>query len=650
MGVVPAGAPAPAVAAVPSALHVTPSAYDFREVVLTTSATYDFTIWNEGPTDANYTGRTLSGSGDFSIPFDGCALSGPIPSGGSCAFRVRFAPTALGAATGSVTYSFDAGSAMVSLSGNGAPQLTVSPTSHDFGSVVIGFLPGPQSTITLTNGGTTAVTITAPNLADRGAFLLGPDGCAAGTVLAGGASCSTTIQFNPESPGLASGSITFATTAGEYVSTYTGTGVYPFAASVPSIAFGDVPVGTTATATFTLTNIASWSNVVLGPGLLGSAFSATGTCSGGPTLPAGGSCTWTVAFSPSTTGAFTDRLSFGWVAIAYFDGLPLSGAGVAPAPADSIPPATTATLDPAPNAAGWNRGPATVTLTAADNDGGSGVASIAYSGSGAQPVAATTVASASTTLTVSAEGTTILTFAANDNSGNAEAPKNATVRIDSSAPSVTLLRPTQGEALQDTVTLAASASDAVSGVAGVSFTIRAADGGAGTPVGHEGVPASKDGSGNWTLALDTSKLPDGAYTVAAEAVDLAGNASAASAGATIAFSVRNWAVVALLPASQVMNAGRTVPVKFSIRVAASADPAQPFVHNDELTVRIYATAKPGTILQSSTFGTAAADYRIDDAAGLYIVNFKTASTPTAYTVEVLRRGTLIGSFTFQTTK
>ena len=47
---------------------------------------------------------------------------------------------------------------------------------------------------------------------------------------------------------------------------------------------------------------------------------------------------------------------------------------------DDTPPLTRATLSPAPNEAGWNRVPVTVTLRAVD--GGSGVASISYSATG----------------------------------------------------------------------------------------------------------------------------------------------------------------------------------------------------------------------------------------------------------------------------
>src|SRR5207253_9242180 len=44
-----------------------------------------------------------------------------------------------------------------------------------------------------------------------------------------------------------------------------------------------------------------------------------------------------------------------------------------PAPADNVPPVTTATVNPVPNALGWNNGTIVITLAASDNQGGSGV-------------------------------------------------------------------------------------------------------------------------------------------------------------------------------------------------------------------------------------------------------------------------------------
>ena len=115
--------------------------------------------------------------------------------------------------------------------------------------------------------------------------------------------------------------------------------------------------------------------------------------------------------------------------------------------------------------------------------------------------------------------------------------------------------------------------------------------------------------------------------------------------------VQNWEVAELLPSSENNKARRTMPVKFSLRVADFIDPYQPFVYNEELTVVIYAKDNPGDILQTSTFGDTARDYRIDTENELYITNFQTLATPATYVVEIYRKeagGMLIGTFEFST--
>jgi len=153
----------------------------------------------------------------------------------------------------------------------------------------------------------------------------------------------------------------------------------------------------------------------------------------------------------------------------------------------------------------------------------------------------------------------------------------------------------------------------------------------------------------WECLFDTTLLSDGYYVVLAKAVD---NYSNAGWSEVVPFSIRNWAVLELLPASQSNKGGRTMPVKFSLRIAESVDPAQPFVYNEELEIRIYDQMKPGSILQTSLYGDTSRDYRIDSVGEKYITNFKTKKQPATYTVEIWRtsKNFLIGSFTFETVK
>jgi len=116
--------------------------------------------------------------------------------------------------------------------------------------------------------------------------------------------------------------------------------------------------------------------------------------------------------------------------------------------------------------------------------------------------------------------------------------------------------------------------------------------------------------------------------------------------------IPNWAVLKLLSASKSNKAGRTVPVKFSLRRAEHVDPSQPFVYTEDLEIRIYYAGNPGTILQTSLFGETSKDYRIDKEGELYITNFKTKEQPAEYVVEIWRTGSpfKVGNFTFETVK
>ena len=220
---------------------------------------------------------------------------------------------------------------------------------------------------------------------------------------------------------------------------------------------------------------------------------------------------------------------------------------------------------------------------------------------------------------------------------------------DTEPPTITAGTPIEDEALQDGVTLRVSASDP-SGVDWVKFSIRQPNGEQGTVIDpmFESMYATHVGDNEWELAFNTNlpQLPDGYYLLLVQARDMYGNVGFI----TVHFSIRNWASAELLPASETNKAGRTMPVKFSIRVRASVDPAQPFIRNEELTIKIYRKGYPGTILQTSTYGTTSKDYRIDPIGEKYIANFKTLSTPATYVVEIYRKGMLIGSFEFKTVK
>jgi parallel beta-helix repeat protein len=245
-------------------------------------------------------------------------------------------------------------------------------------------------------------------------------------------------------------------------------------------------------------------------------------------------------------------------------------------------------------------------------------------------------------------GTFTLTLTVTDDDGGIGVDAATVTVVDTTPPEVKIEVPMEDAALQDGVTLTATASD-FCGVADTYFYVREPNG-TGIPIGYENLMATLNSStGKWECLFDTTLLSDGYYVVLAKAVD---NYSNEGWSEVVPFSIRNWAVLELLPASQSNKGGRTVPVKFSLRIAESVDPAQPFVYNEELEIRIYDASDNTTILQTSLYGDTSRDYRIDSVGEKYITNFKTKKQPAMYTVEIWRtsKNFLIGSFTFETVK
>ncbi len=97
--------------------------------------------------------------------------------------------------------------------------------------------------------------------------------------------------------------------------------------------------------------------------------------------------------------------------------------------------------------------------------------------------------------------------------------------------------------------------------------MRESNGGSGTPIGYEDLAATfNPATWYWEYTFDTTVLQDGYYVILAKAIDSCGNEGMSSVEP---FSIRNWAVIVLLPSTPNNKAGRTMPVKFSLRIAAA---------------------------------------------------------------------------------
>ncbi len=179
-----------------------------------TSAAKSLTITSCGSAPlviSNFVTITGANASDFAITNDLCS-GGSITPGGSCTVSVTFTPSANGSKTASLTFSDNTvGSPHnVALSGTGvssAPQVCLSTASIDLGTVSVGDA-SPSQTVTVTNCGTAALTISAVGLTGSGAsqFSIVSTACS-NAVLGIGETCTVDVRFAPSQIGTASAAI-----------------------------------------------------------------------------------------------------------------------------------------------------------------------------------------------------------------------------------------------------------------------------------------------------------------------------------------------------------------------------------------------------------------------------------------------------------
>ncbi|MET8252981.1 ThuA domain-containing protein [Micromonospora sp. NPDC005197] len=170
---------------------------------------------------------------------------------------------------------------------------------------------------------------------------------------------------------------------------------------------------------------------------------------------------------------------------------------------DETAPVTTAAVSGTPTD-GWYTGPVTVTLTAADEAGGSGLAGTAYQLDGA-----TTWTDYTAPVTVSGDGEHELRFRSTDQAGNVESTKTVSVKIDATAPVTTATFAPANDAgwHNGTIPVVLTSTDAGSGVKTVEWSL---DGGAWTPYSK---PVEVTGDGQHELLYRSTDKAGNAETL-----------------------------------------------------------------------------------------------------------------------------------------
>ncbi|MBA3464837.1 MAG: choice-of-anchor D domain-containing protein, partial [Deltaproteobacteria bacterium] len=297
-------------------LTITPSAKQFTNTnVGSSSAAQQFTIRNNGTAPTGALTATLGGSGanQYQLVAGGDTCTGTaLAAAATCTVSVVFGPSVVGVAHGALTVAGSPGGAVTAgLLGiaSGSPALAISPPSRGFGSVTVGSM-SPAQTFTVTNLGGQVSGVPAATLTGAGAAQFATAGNTCTATLAPGASCTVQVRFAPTASGAASAALSItATPGGTVTAALAGDGAsaggivfVPSNTTFPATAVGD----TSAVQTLTVLNTGSSPTSAISVSSSAAEISTTNSCS---TLAPGATCTISVTFAPSATGARTGTIT-----------------------------------------------------------------------------------------------------------------------------------------------------------------------------------------------------------------------------------------------------------------------------------------------------------------------------------------------------
>ena len=192
----------------------------------------------------------------------------------------------------------------------GTPKISASPTSVNFGNVKLGSTSG--KTITVKNTGTSDLVISNINITGSNASEFSQtNDC---TTIPAGGSCTITGTFNPTLPfGKKSATLSIPSNDPKKPTVnvkISGNAPPPkISVSPTSVNFGNVKLGSTSGKTITVKNTGTSDLVISNISITGSnasEFSQTNDCT---TIAAGGSCTITGTFAPTSTGSKSATMS-----------------------------------------------------------------------------------------------------------------------------------------------------------------------------------------------------------------------------------------------------------------------------------------------------------------------------------------------------
>jgi len=247
---------------------------------------------------------------------------------------VSFAATGTTAVSGTVTLTSNAAGSptALGLTATGAtaptPQISLTPSSVAFGSVVDGTTN--SQTITVKNTGNATLTITSATPSGAGYSV---SGLTLPLNLAAGASSTFNVNFAPTGTTAVTGSVSIVSNVANSPTAIplTGTGVaatFVLGVSSNTVSFGSVTDGTTGTQAVTLSNSGNSNLTISSVSVVGTGFSESGVTAQ-ETLTPGQKVTLTLTFAPTGTTTASGTVTIASNATSSPSTISVSGTGVA---------------------------------------------------------------------------------------------------------------------------------------------------------------------------------------------------------------------------------------------------------------------------------------------------------------------------------
>jgi iron transport multicopper oxidase len=281
---------------------ITGSSLQFGTVTVGSNSTATATITANSAVTIN---SVSAGTGIFQAGTPTPGLPASLTAGQTLSVPVTFTPGAPGVAGGTLQVTTSTSTFSYGLEGQGqaaGPHLTVNPCCLSFGGVPAG--GQASNAVTLTDDGAQSLQITGYDLPSAAYTITGLP--PVGSTIASGQTITATVTFAPSQVGLYTDDLDVASTGGDASVSLDGSGGTPpqMQISNQSLEYGSVPMGVTATLTFTVHNAGGTALTITKskPPAGDNGYTAVTTLAEGSTLLPGATATERVNFTPAALG------------------------------------------------------------------------------------------------------------------------------------------------------------------------------------------------------------------------------------------------------------------------------------------------------------------------------------------------------------